>query len=85
MGTCGSKCMQASTLEGNSFEDIKPKFDASGRRIMSSSPGNKKFPKAYTEHPQCLDCWMEQTCEENRAFISDTLEWKLKVGKYQPK
>lgn len=72
MGSCGKKCMQASILKGNRYEDIKPKFDASGRKVMVAQPGNKKY-KTYEEHPQCLDCLVDEIEKDTQEFIADTL------------
>lgn len=63
--SCSPKCFFTATL------------DSSGRRLMITAPGNKKFPTPDFLHPRCPECAAEELmhakvmvlCGNNRDLV----------------
>ena len=55
---CSPKCFMTATID-----------PATGRRLMISAAGNKRFPTPGTQHGQCPECIREELEEAKLAVF----------------
>ncbi len=75
MSSCDPRCRMTSSL------------DVTGRRLMLSVGGNRRFPADHTLHPQCQDCIEAEVLEvkaasgDPDAYLEVNRKWLLQFKK----